>query len=303
MNKNITPTKKKPTTSIHVADFLTKTGFILEMEVSEWLKKKGYSITVNKFFIDYDQNKKREIDIIATKKLNDIDIILIIECKQSLVDDWIFICSDTQPSRYYSFQKHFPKVEKIKESKIFDHLHMLDHKIPLAQNYIIRNVENKKSNSTQIDSCIEKLPKIVVDTANSVDKKTVRTLFIPLAVFSGKIFTASYSKKLLVKEVDIVQYYTELESDGYTYNYNYNRLSQIYNYQSLLNKEVGENTTKDKKENSPVAKTSRDLHSYYLLDFVTKNGLSSFIKKTELEVKKIDTKLWPVETLTQNEVK
>lgn len=302
MDKNYISPKKKPTTTTHVADFLTKTGFILEMEVSEWLKKKGYSIKVNKFFVDYDQNKKREIDIIATKKINDIDIILVIECKQSLVDDWVFICSDTQPSRYYSFQKHFPKVLKIRESKIFDHLHMLDHKIPLAQNHIIRNIDNKKSNSTQIDSCIEKLPKIVVDTANTIDKKTVRTLFIPMAVFSGKIFTASYNKKLLVKEVDMVQYYTQLESDGYTYNYNNNRLSQIYNYPTVFNQETLENTTKDKKENSPVAKTSNDLHSYYLLDFVTKSGLSSFIKKTELEIKKIDTKLWPVEIPTQDKI-
>lgn len=303
MNEIITPIKKKPTSTAHVADFLTKTGFILEMEVSEWLKKRGYSIKVNNFFVDYDLNKKREIDIIATKKLNGIDIILIIECKQSLVDDWIFICSDTEPSRYYSFQKHFPEVEKIKESKIFDHLHLFDHKIPLAQNFIIRSVENKKSTSNQIDSCIEKLPKIVVDTANSVDKRTVRTLFVPLTVFSGKIFTASYRKKLLVKDVDIVQYYTKLESDGYIYNFSYNRLTQSYTFPSLHNQKGDWNKIEGKKLNSPVAETSRELGSYYLLDFVTKKGLNSFIKRLESEIKNIDTKLWPVETPTKNTVK
>lgn len=294
VQKKQTSIKKRKTVVKTVEDFLTKTGFILEMEVSEVLKKDGYSVKVNRYFYDYDENKKREIDIIATKKINGINVILVIECKQSLLDDWIFICSEDAPSRYYNFLKHLPEIKKIKESKIFDHLHTLDNSVSLAQNYIIKNVTNKKSTSIQIDQCIEKLPKVVVDVAYSdVDEKYTRTLLIPTAVFSGQIFTANYKKKLLVKEVDLVQYQIDLESDGYKYHYR--KLSSRYNL-AIASVAFG-NDAKNKNDeiqNSEVASISRKLGEYYLVDFITKKGLDSFLDSIEKEVKKIDVKLWPV---------
>ncbi len=283
---------------LKIKEFITKTGFIFEMEISEFLKKQEYTVKVNKYFLDYETNKKREIDIIASKTINNVNIILIIECKQSLFDDWIFICSDNKPPRYYVFQKHLPliKTAKIKESKIFNHLHTISSKIPLAQNYIIKNAADKKSDLKPIDDCIEKLPKIIVDIAHSSNSNGIRQLFIPIAVFSGKIFTANYKDKLLIKKEEIIQYQKNLESEQYTYHPN--RTNYIPTLLALepIKKEEG-------IKNSVVASISRDLHSYYVIDFVTKKGLKKLIKTIEKETTQIDTKLWEIEKLENPKLK
>lgn len=286
-----TKERKEKTSTTKIADFLTDSGFILEMEISEFLKKKGYKVDVNRYFFDYDENKKREIDIIASKIINDIKIILLIECKQSTSLDWIFVCSDKSPSRYYDYIKYFPKVpygQEVRKTKVFNHLRQLDHKIPLAQNSTIRHVSGDKNNSKDIYECIMKLPKEVVGLVEEIGfSKDKRTIIIPLAVFSGQIFTAEYKNKLTVKEVKSVQYSNELDTDNYTYHYN-NRLQPI----NLL---YNEDRSDDDKKNSPVAKISNDLGKYYLIEFVTKKGLQSFLSDTEDRISKIDLKLWPIE--------
>lgn len=281
--------KKKKTTLSGIADFIKKTGFILEMEVSEIFKKQGYEIIVNDYFFDYDENKKREIDIIASKRINEIDVIFIIECKQSLLEDWIFVCSDKRPRRYYNYLKHLPEVQTIKEAKLFNHLHTLNQKIPLAQNSIIRQQTNgKRSDSKDIYECVRKLPKIVVDKVYSTYKdtsKTNRNIIFPITIFSGQIFTAEYNNNLIIQEVKIVQYGIELDSRAYTYRHNYNRLTAMHI-----------NTDNDNRlENTPIAETCRLLGQFYLIDFVTKKGLIPFLKRIEKEIKNIDLNLWPLQ--------
>jgi len=272
----------KNTTSTDIKEFLTKTGFILEMEVAELLTKSGYSVKPNQFFYDYDEEKKREIDIVATKDVNDISITLIIECKQSLVDNWVFICSDKKPSRYYQYIKHSPKAENIEKTRIFDSFPALDFSIRLAQNYIIRDkYKNKKSSSDQIETCIEKLPKALVDFVDSRKyKENKRSMYFPIAIFSDQIFIANYNKKLETKSVDMVQYKSSLESDSYKYHYNPTLLFP------------GEKDKKE-KENSEIADTSRRLGYEYLIDFTTRKGLLELVSKLESEIRKIDLGLWP----------
>lgn len=275
--------KRGKTNASDVSDFITKTGFILEMEVSELLKKNGYKVDVNRYFFDYDENKKREIDIIASKKINEIEIVFVIECKQSVSLDWVFVCSDKSPSRYYSYIKYFPETpykQSIDVTKVFDHLRPLSHKIPLAQNSIVRHYSGKQSESRDIYECLTKLPKSVVGVVEETGiPKKKRIIFLPLVVFSGQIFTVEYENKLKVKEVNAVQYAVELDSEAYSYHYlGNNRLS------------LGRDN-----RNSPVAEMSRKLGSKYLIDFITKNSIKSFLTSIENEVAKVDLSLWPIE--------
>jgi galactitol-specific phosphotransferase system IIB component len=284
--------RKEKTTTEKIGDFLITTGFILEMEVSEFLKKKGYTVEVNKYFIDYDENKKREIDIIASKIINDIEINFVIECKQSSTMDWVFVCSDKTPSRYYNFLKYLPDVpyeKSIDKTRVFDNLRPLDRNIPLAQNSITRHVsgEKSKSNSIEIYECMMKLPKAVVDTVNDRDSaKKNRVIFFPIVVFSGQIFTADYDSELKVHEVTAVQSATELDSDAYKYHYKmpYSMAVSIY----------GEENKDDGKKNSPVASTSNELGSRYLIEFITKDGLEAYLTDVENRISKIDLSLWPL---------
>lgn len=288
MNKN---ELNKKTTRVSVEEFLTKTGFILEMEVAELLLKNGYLVKVNRYFHDYDENKKREIDIIATKKINDITLSLIIECKQSLTDDWIFICSDKKPSRFYQYLKHLPPAKEIDKTKLFDNFDYFNTDIPLAQNYIIKDKSNKKSTSIQIETCLNKIPKALIDFAYQTNKKDERSIYLPMAVFNGKIFTAHYNKKLKIKEVDLVQYESTMESDNYQYHYESSYLPFTLTLEK--NKE-------NIKENSVIARFSNQLGYKYLIDFVTKKGLLKTLSCAESKIKAIKIDLWP---LPKNETK
>lgn len=270
-----------------VEEFLTKTGFILEMEVAELLIKKGYSVNVNRYFHDYDENKNREIDIIASKKIGEIKVFLIIECKQSLTDDWIFICSDKGPGRYYSYIKHTPNASDTDKTKLFNNLPTLNHSIPFAQNRIIRDRSKKKSTSLQIDTCLEKLPKALVDFVKSKQETLSRSIYIPIAVFSGSMFTAEYNKKLIVKNVDWVQHESVFESENYIYSYEPLFLSSI-----MIPGTRASSKEEKAKQNSAIAETSRDIGYRYLIDFTTKKGLVSLVSKLELSVSKIDLIKW-----------
>jgi Holliday junction resolvase len=163
-----------------ITSFLEKTGFILEMEIGEILKKKGYDVELGQDFLDLEENKKREIDIIAIKEINKIKVYLIIECKQSSYDDWIFICSDKKPKRYYRSVKHQPiiNVRSLSKNNLFSHLHNFNSTIPLAQNYIaFQKEKGKKSDGLQIQECLMKLPKALVYVATEAEEG--KSLFFP----------------------------------------------------------------------------------------------------------------------------
>lgn len=271
-----------------ISKFLTTTGFILEMEVAESLIKKGYTIQVNQFFQDYDEDKKREIDIIATKKIGEIRLVLIIECKQSLVDDWIFICNDKNPSRYYEYVKHMPKVQNVRTSKVFDDLPSLDDSIPLAKNFIIRDKRgtDKKSTSNQLASSLEKLPKALVDFVYNRGSVYSRSIYVPVTVFNGGMYMAKYNKKLGISDTDWIQYESVFHSENYKYNYEYNRLSRVYTFGAAV---------KEEKENSEIAETSKGLGYAYLVDIVSEKGLLKLIKNMELKISEIDCSKWDVQ--------
>jgi hypothetical protein len=271
-----------------VEEFLKKTGFILEMEVSELLIKKGYKVEVNTYFDDYDEDKRREIDIIANKKIGEITVFLIIECKQSLTDDWIFICSDKSPKRYFSYLKHTPEATNYNKTGIFDMFPSLDESIKYAQNYIIKDKSKKKSTSIQIDACLEKLPKALVHLVDSNNDRSIRKIYLPIAVFNGGIFTAEYNKKLNVKNTDWIQY----ESVFYSENYKYHHIP--YRSGFLIAGSTYGMKDENVKENTLIAKTSQEIGYKYLIDFTTKKGLTSLINKIEFAIKKIDLEKWPI---------
>lgn len=286
--------EKKKTETERVSDFITKTGFILEMEVSEILIKMGYQVKVNRYFYDFDTDKDREIDIIATKIINGVEIFLVLECKQSLVDSWIFVCSDRKPSRYYQYVKHFPQIPKIDKTKVFDNFHFFENTIPLAQNNIIKDKCDKKSNSIQIDTCLEKLPKALIHTIYNNKNTSVRRIFVPIAIFNGEMFTAQYNKRLSVKGVDWVQYQSGLNSEGYKYDYTKD-LPRTFRSTVSFDNDFNSKSL-DIKPNTAISKTAHEQGSMYLIDFVTKKGLKKLIAKLELDVKSINHKDWPLPT-------
>lgn len=289
--------KSSVTETSVIKNFLKSTGFVFEMEVADYLKSNDYKIKVNELFFDYEEEKNREIDLIATKKINDIEITLIIECKQSTDKDWIFICSDQRPSIYYEYVKYYPEPYSkgiISETGVFNNTHILSNNFPVAQNAIIRRkgAKGKQINETTIRDCVTKLPKALIDYTYKNSSKKERKIFIPLVVFSNQFFSASYDGDLKVKELDFIQHSTVFDSSIYKHKY-----SPISNPVIASEVFLGNN---DKEDNIPVSKLSKALGKHYLIDFSTKMGLGRYIGEIEKGLNTIDLSNWDMKEMEED---
>ncbi|MFQ5508666.1 MAG: hypothetical protein ACE5FN_04920 [Leptospirillia bacterium] len=74
---------------------LSKTGHLFEHEIGTLFEEKGWMIIPNKFYIDRDDNKGKEIDLVAyriSEVRNETAYItvVVIEAKQSTKNKWVF---------------------------------------------------------------------------------------------------------------------------------------------------------------------------------------------------------------------
>lgn len=88
---------------------ISKTGFVLEHEVSLLLRKAGWSVISNKYYIDDTEDTVREIDLVAYKvspiQQFMVYTVLIISCKKSEANTWAFLARDLDrrdPNRVWS---------------------------------------------------------------------------------------------------------------------------------------------------------------------------------------------------------
>jgi hypothetical protein len=78
---------------------IKKTGFPTELEVMETISSKGWDYVPSSIYCDYDENKWREIDVIAFDCLKDVKgeanyrlcADLVLDCKKNSDHAWVFI--------------------------------------------------------------------------------------------------------------------------------------------------------------------------------------------------------------------
>ncbi|MEN6341757.1 MAG: hypothetical protein ABFC89_04270 [Methanospirillum sp.] len=78
-----------------VTEQIVDSGLPLELRTFLLLDKNGWYVEPNVFYSDIESNDKREIDLIAKKRANDLgratnERILIIECKKNTSKPWVF---------------------------------------------------------------------------------------------------------------------------------------------------------------------------------------------------------------------
>jgi hypothetical protein len=290
--------KKTTVTAEEIADFLKHTGFVFEMRMNEVFLKCGYVCEINSTFRDLEGDTDREIDIVASKLFgNETTVHFIVECKQSALDKWIFICTKADSARFYYGIKHLPSipVDVLKDKKLFAHFHNFQREIPLGHNYICYSVAtNKKSDHLQIDECIHKLPKALIDVASRV--KGGRHLFFPVALFSGQMFAIKYDGSLIVEERPFLQFFKSFRSEAYKY-----AVAETLGTSSrtlthpLGDWEQSSSTARDNK----IKEMARDLAPHYQIDFVSEPGLQQYINMVEKEVASVQTTEWTLPAPTQ----
>jgi hypothetical protein len=184
--------------------------------------------------------------------------------------------------------KHLPQVpvEVMKETRLFDELHLYDRSIPLAHNYICYSHETgKKGNQTQIEECLHKLPKALIDFATRVVEG--RHIFLPVALFSGQIFSVSYDGSLIVKERPFLQYYLRFDKPGYVRKLDdYLALGTTGNWLANLDKPRSHWRSKE------IKNIAGKLGGHYQIDFVSESGLNDYIAMVEKQVVAIPTDGW-----------
>jgi hypothetical protein len=86
-----------------IRNWLDGQGYPLEMRVARAFQEVGFSVTSSEYYIDPDEKKPREIDVIAS--LQDVidgvifELVYTIECKSSKANPWICFCSATPQTR------------------------------------------------------------------------------------------------------------------------------------------------------------------------------------------------------------
>jgi len=66
-----------------IKEGIRKSGFPLELKIGSVLEKNKWTYTVGDLYEDFETRKTREIDITASKTINNIHVHLFIECKKS----------------------------------------------------------------------------------------------------------------------------------------------------------------------------------------------------------------------------
>jgi hypothetical protein len=99
------PLDDKDTPEKQLEEILSETGYPVELEVASTLEGLKWAVTNNAYFLDSDENKEREVDILAFCEPPGPRVAesfgfypsLICECKKSTNYDWVFFTRANRP--------------------------------------------------------------------------------------------------------------------------------------------------------------------------------------------------------------
>ena len=277
--------------------FLLNTGFPFEMAMDRKLRNLGYQVRMNYPFLDLDENKTREIDLLASKEINGVKVEFIIECKQSYRDTWIFIAPEERPKRFYTDVRHYPRIIDLKnQDKCFDHTHFYNRKYTLATRYIPYDGK-KQSDSSPFNDAVSKVVKSTIYRI-SENKGDKRIIFYPLILFSGKMFLAQYSKKLTLRKSVTIQYRHFFESKAYQEGESAGG-TDFASYDST-GRQLLDRTSREKQKRNKIREINDSLTSQHLVDIVNKSSLIQYIKAVEDEIMVIPQEYWISEVTIKN---
>jgi hypothetical protein len=175
---------------------IEKTGFVLEYNISALLRKHGWTVISNKYYMDDVQPAIREIDIVSYKvrifKEFSCYTALIISCKKSAENLWVLLCKEKyekdpninwHPIHVWTNDKVLSHIlnedgftenylNKFKDRTIFDKI--ID---PSSHIFAFQEMNKKKAsiqNDKQIFSSITSLMKAQGYEMNSLGKRKKR---------------------------------------------------------------------------------------------------------------------------------
>jgi hypothetical protein len=184
-----------------IREYILKSGFPLEIEIGNILRKNGWLVGNQWPYVDKESKKIRPVDVLAMKLQFQppiLGVVLLIECKKSLKHDWVFHTQEREKEflpvlgtlgdflkKIYSvpLADELAKLTAadIKASKLTD-LHLLNNSIKIGVFNIIPSSKDKDDfyeAIKQITSALESMR----ETA-----KSTSAIVFPTIVFDGEMF-------------------------------------------------------------------------------------------------------------------
>jgi hypothetical protein len=259
-----------------VKEFVLRTGFLHELKSAEVLRTHGYNVHTGEHYFDLDDRKYREYDIWARKEISGIEVNLIMECKRSAKDVWVFVSHQKRHLPGY-LVKHVPAME-IGAFDVFKSCHYFSDS-PQASNYTaFDKFSKKKSNSLQIMESLSKLPKAVVDIVSHLPSSSgKKRLYFPVTLFDGQVFSLKYDNGIRVKDEYHIKYLATLLSPMYLLEPN-----------SYLDEVFGT----DVNNARAILRTVKTMSENFIVDVVTAEGLGNFIGSLEEGVRNTELSRW-----------
>ena len=86
-----------------IRKWLDKQGYPLEMKVARSFQEAGFSVSSSEYYLDPDEGKPREIDVIASMKTTiagiSFQLAFTVECKSSKGSPWVCFCAGRKQQR------------------------------------------------------------------------------------------------------------------------------------------------------------------------------------------------------------
>ncbi len=203
---------------------INKTGFPLELKVGNCFDKKDWNVSYNKYYLDDDERKGREIDIAAYKnkfcknKPFHIGVYIIAEVKNSSKDrPWIIFSVDF---RYYDFVRGYARMYYTTHCNLQSFLTTEEIEIEsgfsgydkLGKSYCEAVEDKEKEKPAKIFSALTATIKAseyifarnkkIAESITPKEEKAIN-FFEPIIIFNGELYEAflNNEEKISLKEV------------------------------------------------------------------------------------------------------
>jgi len=206
---------------------IEKSGFPLEIELSNLLRNNGWGVAHQAYFYDSEEGKSRALDIIASRletftssKFDRLTVGLFIECKRIMDKPWVFYtipkgedhAPDIGPLFFVKFYS-LPELEP-REYRLLQFTHLFVENIPRIatisyEPFSLGKTKRVFTATNQVLKALaykKKTGKDLLGKFTSIIKGAVHILY-PLIVLDGKIYKCETSADgIEVSPVDYVQY-------------------------------------------------------------------------------------------------
>lgn len=212
----------------NIKEDIEKSGLPLEIDVNGVLKKRGWNVSNQRYYLDQTEKKARYIDIFATKlveikspKLDKLNITLVIECKRSLDKPWVFYTVPKgemhQPTLGQVFLIKFNSQPKLPypEYKLFWHSHYFLRDISkIAIRSYVAFTGGKNGINRAINQSLKALTyhrnevnRLLPKISRSLDRYSIIMIYYPVVVLDGEMYECEKSNNdLKLSKAEYEQY-------------------------------------------------------------------------------------------------